>query len=53
MDTFAIQHKTILNDYLKLRMRANMIANNRLSDAPPEPKSGDSEPFKRSVCPLS
>jgi len=49
---FFIDHKTIIRDYLQSRMRANMIANNRLSDAPPEPKSGDGERFKRSVCPL-
>jgi len=49
---FFIDHKNILNDYLTLRKRADMIANNRLGDAPPEPRSGDGEAFKRSVCPL-
>jgi len=49
---FFIDHKTILNDYMTLRRRASMIANNRLGNVPLEPRSGDGEPFKRSICPM-
>lgn len=49
---FFIDHKTILNDYMKMRERASMMANNHVDDVPPVPWNGDGEPFKRSVCPM-
>ena len=44
---FFVDHKTIVHDYVTMIKRKFASA----EEKPPEPKSGDSEPFKRSVCP--
>jgi ADP-ribose pyrophosphatase YjhB (NUDIX family) len=50
---FFVDHQTIVHDYVTMveRKRRNN-SNGDESSAPPEPKSGDNEPFKRSVCPM-
>ena len=45
---FFVDHQTIIHDYLTMVKRKKSDT----SRAPAEPKSGDSEPFKRSVCPM-
>jgi len=44
---FFVDHKTIIHDYVTMIKRKFAGA----EEKPPEPKSGDGEPFKRSVCP--
>ena len=48
---FFIDHKTVLKDYLKMRKREEGIAAGS-TDIPPIPQNGDSEPFKRAICPM-
>jgi len=44
---FFVDHKTIIHDYVTMIKRKFASS----GKVPPQPKSGDGEPFKRSVCP--
>lgn len=48
---FFIDHKTIINDYIKMKQRKEGFVSGS-TDIPPVPTNGDGEPFKRSVCPM-
>jgi len=48
---FFIDHKTIINDFMRMKERSLLISSGS-NDLPPEPRSGDNEPFKRVICPM-
>jgi 8-oxo-dGTP diphosphatase len=52
LDMF-IDHKTVLRDFLKLRERQRLTKLGTGGSAQPIPRTGDGEPFKRSLCELS
>ena len=50
---FFIDHKTILMDYKRYLERLEKAADGvEARNLPPEPYTGDGQPFKRSVCPM-
>lgn len=50
---FFIDHSIILNDYKRfLERNEKQVHKEKDGDFPPEPHSGDGEPFKRSICPM-
>jgi len=65
---FFVDHQTIIHDYITMIERRKQQSNssatkkensvdegagdNKVTDILPEPRSGDREPFKRSVCPM-
>ena len=48
---FFIDHKTIINDFIKMKQRNEGIDAGS-ADIPPIPMNGDGEPFKRTICPM-
>jgi ADP-ribose pyrophosphatase YjhB (NUDIX family) len=49
---FFVDHKTIINDYMKMKQRKHGMANGDVTNIPPIPQNGDEEPFKRAICPI-